>query len=76
MTVKIKSRILLEFPRHLGTLALFTLLVSSLVTTVPLPCWALGDQNHVSFPPVARPCLDAQNVTMSNKVLVVRGTTV
>lgn len=37
---------------------------------------APGRQNQVSFPPGPRSCLDAQNVAMSNQVLVITGRTV
>lgn len=37
---------------------------------------APGRQNQVPFPPGARSCLDAQNVAMSNRALVITGRTV
>ena len=39
----------------------------------PSPMEAPGRQNQVPFPPGARSCLDAQNVAMSNRALVITG---
>lgn len=64
--MKVKFIILLGCPRHL--VPPFRLIFCH---HWPSPMEAAGRQNQVSFPPGARPCLDAQNVTMSNQVLVI-----
>lgn len=70
-----RSRVLLGLPRHLGTWALFSLLVLPLLPLF-ISQVRLHPDRTTSFPPGTRSCLDAQGMTTSDKVLVVRGMTV
>lgn len=50
-----------------------SLVYQASLVIVPYPSQAPASQIHASSPSGARFCLDAQDVTMSNKVLVVSG---